>query len=123
MSSVLLIDDDDLLRETIQRRLQRSGYEVICASNGKEGLALFREHHPEVLITDMVMPEKEGLETLMDLRGELGQTHVIAMSGGVLNQRADAVLNIAKHMGAHHVLHKPFEFRELLKVLQEQRPS
>ncbi len=119
MSSVLLIDDDDLLRETIQRRLQRSGYEVICATNGREGLALFREHHPEVLITDMVMPEQEGLETLMALRGELGQTQVIAMSGGVFDQHADVMLSVAKHMGAHHVLQKPFKFRELLKLLQE----
>ena len=123
MTSVLLIDDDDLLRETIQRRLVRKGYTVICAVNGKEGLRLFREHRPDVLITDMVMPEQEGLETLMMLRKELGDTFVIAMSGGFMGDHAGTVLGMARHMGANVALKKPFDFSELLKLIENRMGS
>jgi DNA-binding response OmpR family regulator len=82
MTKRLVIEDDDRLRTTLRKMLERSGYEVVVASNGKEGIKHFREAPCDLVITDLIMPEKEGLETIRELKEEVPDIKVIAISGG-----------------------------------------
>ncbi len=94
------------------------GHEVVNASNGKEGIKLFRENGADLIITDIVMPEKEGLETIMELRKGYPDVKIIAISGG---GRVDpeSYLTMAEKMGASRTLTKPFEREELLEAVRE----
>ena len=82
MARILVIDDDDQILRTLHQVLEMEGHEVVDASNGKEGIKLFRENGADLIITDIVMPEKEGLETIMELRRDFPDIKVIAISGG-----------------------------------------
>ena len=82
MASILVIDDEPQLQNLLTQILELEGYEVIVASNGKEGIEKFRQQPTDIIITDIVMPEKEGLETIMELRNDFPEVKIIAMSGG-----------------------------------------
>ena len=101
MARILLIDDDDTVRTMLRLTLVHFGHTVIEARDGKEGLELFQDANVDLLITDIVMPEKEGLEVLMELRKKHPPVKIIAISGG-------DYLHMAKLMGAAKVLAKPF---------------
>lgn len=118
MSRILLIDDDDLVRKMLSLTLTHFGYTVIEARNGKEGLRLFQEINPDLLITDLVMPEKEGFEILMELRKHQSPVKVIVISGGVRGETA-TYLDIAKYLGAAKVLAKPFSNEALIAAVDE----
>jgi CheY-like chemotaxis protein len=107
MAHILLIEDDDGVRVMLRDTLVHYGHEVTEARNGREGLELYFQIKPDLLITDIVMPEKEGLELLMELRKRHQHAKVIAISGGGQKQRAD-YLQMARLMGAAQVLAKPF---------------
>jgi len=79
---ILVIDDESQLRAMLKKFLEMEGYEVITASNGKEGLHLFSEDPADLVITDLIMPDKEGIETIKELKASNPKTKVIAMSGG-----------------------------------------
>lgn len=96
---IIIIDDDDQIREMLMEMLVREGYEVLPASNGKEGIRLYRERQTDLIITDIVMPEKDGLETIMELRKDFPEVKVIAMSGGGRNG-PESYLQVAKRLGA-----------------------
>ncbi|RLB31609.1 MAG: response regulator, partial [Deltaproteobacteria bacterium] len=81
MKKILVIDDDEQIRHILRRFLERAGYEVLEASNGQEGMALYRKEGPELVITDIIMPKKEGMETIMDMKGEFPKAKIIAISG------------------------------------------
>jgi DNA-binding response OmpR family regulator len=98
--------------------LTHFGHTVIEARNGKEGLELFRSAGADLLITDIVMPEKEGLEVLMELRRSHSRVKIIAISGGG-RQNAEDYLHMAKRMGAAKVLAKPFSNEALLAAINE----
>lgn len=119
MPRILLIDDDLIVRAVIREALVQAGYEVIEASDGKMGLALYAATRPELIITDLVMPETEGLEVLMTLRSRHSKTKVIVISGGV---RGCDCLQAAKLLGAHAVLAKPFSLDELLAPVARLAP-
>ncbi|MEO5957891.1 MAG: response regulator [Opitutaceae bacterium] len=82
MARILLIDDDDDVRTVLRLTLIHFGHTVIEARNGREGLELFAEARPELVITDIVMPEKEGLEVIIELRAHRPPVKIIAISGG-----------------------------------------
>jgi len=82
MARILVIDDDDQILRTLHQVLEMEGHEVVDTSNGKEGIKFFRENGADLIITDIVMPEKEGLETIMELRRDFPDIKVIAISGG-----------------------------------------
>ena len=106
---ILVIDDDLLLLRMIARILVADGHEVLTASEGERGMTLFREKNPEMIITDIVMPKQEGLETILTLRRSDTPIKIIAMSG------TDAeMLDIAALIGADAVIEKPFRAQELL---------
>jgi CheY-like chemotaxis protein len=123
MARILLIDDDDSFRTMLRLTLVHFGYTVIEARNGKEGLALFKEANADLVITDIVMPEKEGLEVLMELRRKQPPpVKIIAISGGARVNIADN-LRMAKLLGAAKVLTKPFSNEALIAAINELLPG
>lgn len=116
-SNILVIDDDPLVRKTLRVILEDEGYSVRCAKDGRDGLAAFREGPPDLVITDIIMPEQEGLETIMAIRSAWPEGAIIAISGGGRIQYAD-ILHAAKRLGADAILAKPFEPHELIATVK-----
>jgi DNA-binding response OmpR family regulator len=121
MAKILIIDDDPGMRRTVSRILASAGHEVIEASDGLEGVDLFRKNHPDIVVTDIIMPNKEGIETILDLRMESPSTLILAISGGATNPAGSLVpldyLGLAKGLGADGVLAKPFRAANLLQEI------
>jgi YesN/AraC family two-component response regulator len=118
MASILIIDDELQIRVMMRRILEKVGYEVYEASDGKEGIKLFREKPTDLVITDIIMPEKEGLETILDLRHDFPKIKIIAISGGGKTGLPN-FLPAAKKFGAIRTLPKPFGKDDLLKMVKE----
>jgi CheY-like chemotaxis protein len=127
MARILVIEDEDDLRALAQHALESEGHKVIPAADGAQGLALQRERAADVVITDIYMPEKEGIETIQELKQEFPRVKVIAMSGGGSGGRPlsnlESLSTTANALGIDAFLRKPFDFRTLLEsvrhVLQE----
>jgi CheY-like chemotaxis protein len=118
MLRILIIDDEDQFRSMLRQVLERAGYEVVEAQDGNEGIQRFREAPMDLIITDILMPGKEGLETIMDLRREFPQVKIMAISGG--GRTGDLnFLELAKQLGAQSALQKPFDQEEFLDAVQE----
>jgi CheY-like chemotaxis protein len=113
---ILVIDDDPVVRGMLVEMLRREGYDVDEAEDGRQGMKRFHEHPAALVITDVVMPEQEGLETLMQLRHSGQPVKVVAISGGG-RVGPDAYLNSARTLGADAILAKPFGREELLEVV------
>ncbi len=119
MPRILVIDDDPNVRDILRRMLGRAGYDVLTASNGKAGVQLFRDQGADVVITDIVMPEQEGLETIRELRGEYPEVKIIVVSGGGGLGEPSSYLYMAKMFGARYTLQKPIPRGELLAAVRE----
>ena len=117
MAQILLIDDDDLLRGVLAKALGHAGHDVIQAADGQQGIELSRATTVDLVITDLIMPVKEGVETIVQLRRERPQLPIIAISGGVTN--SEVYLKIAAKIGAKRILAKPFTPQELLATIRE----
>ena len=118
MASILVIDDDEQLRTMLKLVLQLAGYDVIDAGNGDEGLQRYSAQPADLVITDIIMPGKEGLETILELRRRDPLVKIIAISGG--GQAGDnQYLRLAKKFGASQVLAKPFSNEEILLAVGE----
>ncbi len=118
MKQILVIDDEQPIRSLLKIMLEREGFDVITASDGKEGMKLFNEATVDLVITDIVMPEKEGIETILELRKGYPDTPVIAISGGGRNS-PESYLNVAKLLGAVAILQKPVEKENLLTAVKK----
>ena len=112
LTTVLLIDDDPHVRDSVRKMLESWKLLVVEAENGLGGLALFRAHKPSLVITDIMMPEMDGIETLRELTAIDPQTKVIAMSGGGGAKYADPLAR-AMELGAVATLEKPFRRQQL----------
>jgi DNA-binding response OmpR family regulator len=108
MARILIIEDEPQMRHMIEQILLRAGHEVLAASDGGAGLDLFREQRPDLVITDILMPEVDGLETIRSLRREVPSPKIIAMSGGGETGKLQ-YLSEARKFGANIALSKPFE--------------
>lgn len=117
MPTVLVIDDDDIVRGLLVRALTGARYTVIEAADGEEGLAQARSRAPDVVVTDLVMPVQEGVEIIMTLRQERPRLPIIAISGGVTNSKL--YLDIAGKIGARRILPKPFTPKELIQLIEQ----
>lgn len=115
---ILIIDDDDRTRKLFRKILEREGYHITESSNGKMGIKMYREEPADLVITDIIMPEKEGIETIIDLRKEFPKVKIIAMSGGG-HIGAESYLEIAKKIGAAKTLAKPITNDELIETIAE----
>lgn len=123
MVSVLLIDDDPNIRSVVRTMLERMGHDVLTAANGEEGLDVFRRYRADLVITDLLMPFKEGLETIRELRILAPGVRILAISGGGRTLPATRALDLAKSLGADKVLEKPFGQAELSSALVEMSVS
>jgi YesN/AraC family two-component response regulator len=118
MAKVLIIDDESAIAMMLQRLVDKAGHTSKIASNGNEGMAIFDEFLPDLLITDIVMPEKEGLEIIFELRRRNPDLKIIAISGGGRFQY-EGYLNSAKHLGANLVCQKPLDIKLLMNSITE----
>jgi CheY-like chemotaxis protein len=118
MVRVLIIEDNEILRHVVQRTLVAAGYEVQDVANGKAGLNAYRQQPSDVVITDIVMPDTEGLETIRELRRHDAAVKIIAMSGGGLGA-SGGYLKLARQFGARWTLTKPFSGEDLRNVVAE----
>ena len=118
MARILLLDDSRTVLGIVGGHLREAGHEVYEASDGKLGLALFFQSHPDLVISDVVMPEMDGFEILRAIRATDPTTPMILMSGGGHALRVDDLLRTARFLGAWQVLRKPFSGEKLLQVVQ-----
>ena len=113
------MDDDELLRAMLRQMLESQGYEVIDAQNGKEGMKLYRMKPADLIITEIIMPEKEGIEVIRELRSEFSRVKIIAMTKASTIGRNTYLLEVAKMLGAQFTFKKPFKREELLDVVRK----
>jgi CheY-like chemotaxis protein len=114
---VLLIEDQQLVRKMVRNMLERSGHEVTEAENGLSGIDQLKHGAFELVITDIVMPEMDGIEMLTMLRQQYPDLKTIAMSGGGRTSNSD-LLRAAKEVGVSAVLHKPFTLASLTAAIE-----
>lgn len=119
MPSILIIDDDESLRASMRRTLRKEEYTIIEASEGRQGMKQLERSPADLILLDMFMPDKDGLETIMELRRTHPGIRVIAMSGGGFKGTVD-VLHIAKKLGVRRTLSKPFTREQLLDAVREE---
>jgi len=118
MARVLVVDDDDDIRDVLRRVLEGAGHDVASASDGRDALRQVRSEGTDVVILDILMPVKEGIETLQELLVEFPKLGVLAMSGGGLLP-SDDYLSSARLFGAARSLAKPFDLEELLQAVDD----
>ncbi|MDZ4732951.1 MAG: response regulator [Nitrospirota bacterium] len=115
MATILIIDDEEIIRVLLRSALEEAGYEVTEAANGREGLALYRHRQTDLVITDILMPELNGLDMLLELTREFLHAKVIAISGAGGEKN---VLDVAKLLGARQTFQKPFSLPLLLSAVR-----
>lgn len=116
MPRILVVDDEEQVRRVLRLVLERAGYEVDTAADGNEAVAAFDPSRHDVVITDIVMPEKEGIETIQELRQKSAGVRIIAISGGG-RISPEEYLDWAKRFGVHCTFTKPINRDELLNTL------
>ncbi|MGH6979569.1 MAG: response regulator [Stellaceae bacterium] len=117
MTTILLIDDDPLVAFTVERMLEGGGFSVIRASDGEKGLRILKEQKVDLIITDIIMPVKEGIETIREIREHDATLPVIAVSGGGHGSGGN-YLRMAQALGATEILTKPFDQDDLLGAVR-----
>jgi len=115
---VLVVDDNEDMRITVQALLQADGFDVVVAADGEAALALHRKSPADVVITDLFMPDKDGIETIIELRKLYPAVKIVAMSGWTSTQGSD-YLQVAREIGAAVTLQKPFDPAELSRVVRQ----
>jgi CheY-like chemotaxis protein len=118
MAKILVFDDEPSILLMIKKMLEKAGHEVDVALNGKEGMTIFEKNKPDLLITDIIMPEKEGLETIFELRRKYPDLKIIAISGGG-RIGPDGYLPGAKLLGANAAFTKPLIPKEFLQTVSD----
>ena len=118
MSTILVVDDDPSVLEVLREMLKLEGHDVTTAENGNEAVAHVEHKNFDLIITDIIMPEKEGLETIADIRKRFKCLPIIAISGGGRIGKTD-YLETARFIGANATLAKPFARQELVSTVAE----
>jgi DNA-binding NtrC family response regulator len=118
MARILVIDDEEPIRRVLCRALEMQGHQVLEASEGREALRLHQATPVELVITDILMPEKDGIEVIVALRKQAPQLKIIAMSGGGRYQQTEA-LHMAEPLGAFATLRKPFDLTVMMATVSQ----
>jgi len=118
MARILVIDDLPMVRQMLSDMLSGDGHTVVEAKNGRDGLEKMRQQPANLVITDIIMPEMEGVETVIALKRDFPQLQIIAISGGGRGANYD-FLDAARKLGAARTLRKPFTRQELLDAVEE----
>jgi YesN/AraC family two-component response regulator len=122
MEKILIIDDETPIRSMVRLILERAGYAVREAQDGIEGIRVFRETPADLIITDLIMPNKDGIGMIIELKKDFPALKIIAMSGGGLN-RPDGYLRGAQKLGAACTLSKPLNRNDLLRAVRDTLKS
>jgi CheY-like chemotaxis protein len=122
VATILVIDDEEMVRATLRLALEAAGHRVLEAGNGRDGLRLLETNPVDLTITDIIMPEKEGIETIIEIRRRQPEAKIIAISGGSRSQDID-FLRIAERLGAVHSLAKPFSPQMLIELVNAATAS
>ncbi|MBW7852208.1 MAG: response regulator [Rhodospirillales bacterium] len=117
MVKVLVVDDEELVRLTLRQMLESEGHDVLEARNGREAVAIQNKTPADIVLTDIIMPEQEGIETIIQLRRQDPNLRIIAISGGGRMKNLD-FLRVAANVGADATLTKPFTTDELVEVIR-----
>jgi two-component system, chemotaxis family, chemotaxis protein CheY len=117
MAKILVIDDDAIVRLTIVQILEYAGHQVVIAEDGRRGMAAFLSEQPDLVITDIIMPEQEGIQTITEMRKARPDAKIIAVSGGGRVGNTD-FLRIAAAIGAVGTVQKPFDPLALLAAVE-----
>jgi two-component system response regulator AtoC len=115
---IVLVEDQPDQRQALKMALQMEGYAVRVARNGHEALALMAERPSRVVITDIFMPDMDGLELIAQIREQFPETKIISVSGGARHSQVD-YLESSRLLGVHAALQKPFEVKDLLALVRE----
>ena len=118
MPLILIVDDDPMIRNMLITAFSSEDYDVIDAANGKAAIRIFRSEDVDVVITDLIMPDMEGLETIRELRKIKPDAKIIAFSGGG-SLSPDGYLKIASSMGAQYTFQKPISIKELKEAVKK----
>mgnify|MGYP006280527557 CR=1 FL=1 len=118
MQKILIIDDEPHILMMLKKMMEKAGYDIDLASNGDEGMKLFQKSPSDLVITDIIMPEKEGLETIREMKRIQPELKIIAMSGGG-KISAENYLETASIFGANRVIQKPFTQKEMVTAVNE----
>ncbi len=119
MAKILVIDDEEQLRDLLTKMLTRDGHQVMMAQDGEEGIRHFHLFNPDLIITDIIMPNKDGIEVIMDLLKIKPDLPIIAISGGRRAITAGFNLDSAEMLGVKGILQKPFTHQQLQEVLKK----
>ena len=117
MERILIIDDESQIRSMLRLMLERDGYEVVEAPDGIEGIRAYRQKPADLIITDLIMPNKDGIGMIIELQKEFPDVKIIAMSGGGLN-KPEGYLKGAKKLGAAYTLTKPIDREKMLRAVK-----
>lgn len=117
MARILIVDDDEIFGKVLEQILLRQGYEIVRAHNGKEALRRYNRRTIDLVLTDLIMPDLEGIELIMELQRQDSGIKIIAMSGGGRGAPSE-YLPIARQLGAVQTLAKPFSNEELIAVIK-----
>ncbi|MBF0455421.1 MAG: response regulator [Magnetococcales bacterium] len=118
MSEILVIDDEPRLLNLLKRVLEEAGYSVATAENGRMGLQVFNEVQPKLIITDILMPEMDGIDVIRTFLEDHKSVKIIAISGGSRHLSADFTLQMAHSFGVEKTLFKPFSNQEILSAVE-----
>jgi len=119
MANIVVVDDDPGLRGAIRKILERGGHTIREAEDGDKGVRLVEREAPDLVVTDLLMPKKEGIETIMELRERFPKVRILAISGaGTLDGEGGPLVD-AELFGAHGTLPKPFSVETLLSVVDQ----
>jgi CheY-like chemotaxis protein len=118
MAKILVIEDDPQMRQLLRRALEGAGHEVIDAENGAKGLKRFGEGRTDLVVTDIIMPDKEGIQTIIELKQSDPSIKVLGISGGGRTENLE-FLRIARRSGADRVMAKPFRTADFVKAVTE----
>ena len=114
---ILVVDDNKQLLDLLCEFLTSNEYSVTASNNGKDALQIFGDFNPDIVLTDIVMPNVDGIEVLINIRKENPETKFIVMSGGNKGH-GESYLRMAKKLGANIIINKPFELNDLLKQIK-----
>ncbi|MBO8130276.1 MAG: response regulator [Candidatus Marinimicrobia bacterium] len=119
MSKILIVDDEPGIRRILRKTLEDEGYTVFEAADGRECITQQRKHRPKLVIIDILMPIKDGFETIKELKKEFPETIIFAMSGATYEGSTEKLLEVGRKLGARRTFQKPLDMEEILNAVKE----
>lgn len=119
MATILVVDDEKEMRKNMQDLLENAGYEVITAENGRVAIQLYKQNPTDLVITDLLMPEKDGAETVIELRFDYPDVKIIIITGDGNNLKAEDHLELIEPLNVNYSFTKPVDSNRLLYVINK----